>query len=263
MSANILFISENTLKSRTGMSEGIDGKQLKPQIKLAQDMYVQGALGSTLYMRLQSGIEANNLSIAESTLLNNYVTDCAIWYTMSLLPFSLGYQFFSKGVLQKTAEESSTPSRSDLELISNNYKQTAEFYKMRMVAYLRENYLLFNEYFSPGSGFDVIFPETKAYTSPIYLGGAYAPDLNRAFNNASASSVPLTIYVTPAAGLNSFIVPELNNRIVLIAMRSGQVKGVTNASTANSLYLQINMTTITLPAGDVTDNGELFSFTYR
>lgn len=263
MSANILFLSETTLKSRTGMSENIDGKQLKPQIKLAQDMYVQTALGSTLYMRLQSGIEADNLTVTETTLLNNFVTDCLIWYTMSLLPFALGYQFFSKGVLQKTSEESNTPSRGDLELISNQYKQTAEFYKMRLIEYLRENYLLYSEYFNPGSGFDVIFPETKAYTSPIYLGDRYAPDIPKAFTNSNSMGTPTTVYITPAAGLNSFIVPELTAKVVLIAMRSGQVKGVTNAPTTNSLYLQINNITVTLPIGDVTEPNELFSFTYR
>ena len=263
MSANILFISENTLKSRTGMSDNIDGKQLKPQIKLAQDMYVQGALGSTLYKRLQSGIEANNLSINEKALLDNYVTDCAIWYTMSLLPFALGYQFFSKGVLQKTAEESSTPSRSDLELISNNYKQTAEFYKIRMIEYLRQNYLQYAEYFNPGNGLDIIFPETKAYTSPIYLGGRYTQDVIKSFSNSSIINNAATVYITPAQNINSFIVPELANRIVLIAMRSGQVKGVTNAPTDNSLYLQINSTIVSLPLGDVTQPNELFAFTYR
>lgn len=135
MSANILFIGESLIKSRTGMSDAIDGKQLKPQIKIAQDMYVQPALGSTLYLRLQSGIEANNLGNDETILLDTYVTDCLVWYTMSLLPMALGYQFFSKGVLQKTADESNAPSRADLELISNGYKQTAEFYKQRLVNY--------------------------------------------------------------------------------------------------------------------------------
>jgi len=224
---------------------------------------VQPALGSTLYMRLQSGIEADNLSIQETTLLNNYITDCLIQYTMSLLPFALGYQFFSKGVLQKTSEESSAPQRKDLELISNQYKQNAEFYKMRIVEYLRENYLLYVEYFNPGSGFDVIFPETKAYTSPIYLGGSYAYDMSKAYSNTSAVSTPATTYVTPPAGVSSFVVPELSNRVVLIAMRSGQVKGVTNAPTSNSMYLTINNTTVSLPIGDVTEANELFSFTYR
>lgn len=262
MSANILFIGEDLLKSRTGISMAIDGKQIKPHIKIAQDMYVQPALGSVLYLRLQSGVEANNLNADEKTLLNNYVTDCLIWYTISLLPIALGYQFFSKGVLQKSAEESNTPSRADLELISNQYKQTAEFYKQRLIDYLRENYLLFSEYFNMGSGLDVIFPEKKAYTCPIYLGDNYFK--NCGMSNNSLSATPATVYFTPLVGINTFIVTELPpNSIILIATRSGMVKGITNAPTSNTMYLQINANTITLPIGDITQDGEIFSFTYR
>lgn len=263
MSYNILFINEQLIKSRTGISDAIDGKQLKPQIKLAQDMYVQPALGSTLYLRLQSGIEADNLNSDETVLLNLYVTDCLLWYTMSLLPFALGYQFFSKGVLQKTAEDSDTPSRSDLELISAQYKSTAEFYKQRLINYLKENYSLYSEYFSPGSGLDVIFPEVKAYTCPIYLGGSYTPTEARlsGSNQSNGSSTPIN--VVPSTGVSTFEVSALSGRTVIIAVRSGQVKGITNAATTNTMYLQINGTTVTLPTGDVTLDGELFIFTYR
>lgn len=263
MSANILFINEALLKSRTGISDAIDGKQLKPQIKLAQDMLVQPSLGSTLYLRLQSGIEADNLNTNETNLLNNYITDCLVWYTMSLLPMALGYQFFSKGVLQKTSEESQTPSRGDLELISNSYKQTAEFYKQRMINYLKENYSLYTEYFSPGSGLDVIFPELKAYTCPIFLGGAYVPSDQRMNGSTQQSGTTSTTYATPAAGVSTFNVLSIDGKTVLIATRSGAVKGITNAATANSMYLQINGAVVTLPTGDVTQDGELFSFTYR
>ena len=180
---------------------------------------------------------------------------------MSLLPFGLGYQFFSKGILQKTSEESNAPSRADLELIGNEYKKTAEFYKQRLINYLRENYLLFSEYFNPGSGLDVIFPELKAYTSPIYLGNVN--DGVRVFSNNATSGGATTIYHTPAAGDSSFSVGGLVNKVVLIAMRSGLVKGITNLPTANPMYLQIVGNVITLPTGDVTQEGELFSFTIR
>jgi len=65
MSKNILFITEQTFKDRTGASNNIDGKQLFPMIKVAGDIYIQPALGSALYKRLQSGVDANNLSINE------------------------------------------------------------------------------------------------------------------------------------------------------------------------------------------------------
>lgn len=263
MSANVLFIGEELLKSRTGISTAIDGKQIKPHIKIAQDMYIQPALGSTLYLRLQSGITASDLSDDESTLLNDYVTDCLIWYTMMELPFALGFQFFSKGVLQKTSEESNAPSRSDLELISNQYKATAEFYKRRMINYLKENYLLFYEYLNPGSGYDVIFPENKAYTCPIYLGGYDDSCGGGSYNNSLEMGTPITVYITPAAGLNTFNVTDLSDKTVIVATRSGMVKGVTTSPTTNSLYLQINNIVVTLPTGDLTQDGELFSFTYR
>jgi hypothetical protein len=265
MSANVLFIDETTLKSRTGISEAIEGKQLKPQIKLAQDMYVQTALGSTLYLRLQSGVEASNLSVNEKLLLNSYVTDCLVWYTMSLLPMALGYQVFSKGFLQKTSEESQAPSRADLELLESRYKSTAEFYKQRLINYLRENFSLYSAYYNTGSGYDVIFPELKAYTCPIYLGNDQPGYGNTRYsgNNTTGGS-PITLEITPGAGLSSFTITGLpSDGVVIIATRSGMVKGITIAATTNTLYLQINGTTCTLPTGDVTQAGELFTFTYR
>lgn len=265
MSANIIFINETTLKNRTGISDAIDGKQIKPQIKLAQDMYVQTALGSTLYLRLQAGVEADNLNASETILLNTYVTDCLVWYTMSLLPMALGYQFFAKGVLQKTSEESQTPSRGDLELIASSYKQTAEFYKQRMIDYLRENYTLYSEYFNTGSGYDTIFPELKAYTCPIWLGGEKADYANRSFSgNNVVSSGTTTLYITPGTGVTSFTITGLpSGPVILIATRSGMVKGITTIATANTMYLQINGSVCTLPTGDITGDGELFTFTYR
>jgi len=184
---------------------------------------------------------------------------------------ALGYQVFSKGFLQKTSEESQAPSRSDLELLSSNYKSKGEFYKQRLINYLRENYSLYSEYFNTGSGYDVIFPELKAYTSPIYLGRQNSENMNRSYsgNNATSGSV-ITVTVNPTIGATSFTIPGLvSSSVVLIAVRSGQVKGVTNAATTSTEYLQINGGTCTLPTGDVVGEsstagvGELFSFTYR
>lgn len=262
MSANILFINEALLKSRTAMSDAVDGKQIKPAIKVAQDMYVQPALGSTLYLRLQAGVEGDNLNNNEKLLLNTYVTDSLVWYTMSELVMSLGYQFFSKGVLQKTAEESNTPSRADLELIANEYKRKGEFYKTRLIQYLKENYTLYYQYLNTGSGLDVIFPETKAYTSPIYLGGQVIKTDSRGMNNSGRDATDF-IEVVPAEGVSSFAVPQISGKVVLVATRSGLTKGITINVTTNTAYLQIVGGTVSLPTGDVTLSNELFTFLYR
>ena len=170
MSKNIIFISEQLFKERTGASNQIDSKQLVPMIKVAQDMHIHPALGTTLYKRLQNGIENSNLTSLETDLLDNYITDALVWFTMSMLPMVMGFQLFSKGFLQKSSEESTAPSRSDLELIEQKYLSMAEFYKQRLIKYLQENETNFNEYYNFQSTIDNIPPDNDAYTCPIYLG---------------------------------------------------------------------------------------------
>lgn len=170
MSLNTLFIDETLIKSRTAISWGIDGKQIKPVIKLAQDKFIMPCLGSTLFNRLQEGIENDDINLDEKNLLDNYVTDCLLWYTIGEMVMMTSFQFFSKGVFQKTSEESNTPSKGQLELLERSYLSNAEFYKQRLIDYLRQNMELYPEYLTYTSGFDVIPPQIKAYTSPIYLG---------------------------------------------------------------------------------------------
>jgi hypothetical protein len=170
MSLNILFINETLIKSRTAISDAIDGKQIKPVIKLAQDKYIMPALGSTFYNRLQDGIEIGDLSQDEKNLLDNYITDALCWFTIAEMVISTSFQFFSKGVMQKTSEDSSSPSKGQLDLLERKYMSNGEFYKQRLIDYLRENSTMFEEYLTIGGGYDVIAPQIQAYTSPIYLG---------------------------------------------------------------------------------------------
>jgi hypothetical protein len=260
MSKNILFITETLFKERTGASTAIDGKQIFPIIKVAQDIYIQGALGSTLYKRLQTGIEDDDLTNDEKELLDDYVTDCLVWFTMSLLPMSMGFQLFSKGFLQKTAEESNTPSRADLELIEERYKKTAEFYKTRLIRYLQENYTKFWEYLNTTNTIDTIFPEQRAYTSPIYIGDETYPRLM----NSTSSTMTLNVANYIAVGNETtFDVNILAGRTVLVATRSGLAKVITNTTTNDMGYIQISGGVVTLPTGDIAGAGELFTFLYK
>jgi hypothetical protein len=62
MSRNILFISVQTIKDRTGLHANTDDKLINPEILTAQDMYILPALGSALYDRLQDGIMNQDLT---------------------------------------------------------------------------------------------------------------------------------------------------------------------------------------------------------
>jgi len=262
MSKNILFITEQTFKERTGASNSIDGKQLFPMIKVAGDIYIQPILGSTLYKRLQTGIDLNNLSVNEKTLIDDYMTDALIWYTMSMLPMTMGYQLFSKGFLQKTAEESQAPSRSDLELLEQKYKSMAEYYNTRMISFLKENYSLYSQYLNYGMGLDVIFPEDKAYTCPIYLGGSERRSA-RYVNSSSTTPSPNVATYVAVGNETTFTIVAMSGRVTYFASRGGLSKSITTTATSNTQYLQITSGIVTLPTGDIAMAGEVFTFLYQ
>jgi hypothetical protein len=135
-------------------------------------MYIHPLLGSGLYERLQDGIDANNLTADEVALLDNFVTDTLIYYVLSELPTGLSYQFYNKGLVRKTSDNTDQPQMQDLLDISARYRKRAEFYAERMVKFLKQNAAQgkYNLYLNPGSGLDAIHPDNSAYSTTIYLG---------------------------------------------------------------------------------------------
>ena len=176
MSKNILLISPISIKENTGVAGNIDEKNLYPEIKTCQDMYILPALGSALYDRLQTGIQLGNLTTDETNLINLYIKDCLIYYVLSELPMGLNFQFYTKGAIQKTGENTQQPSMQELIDISDRYKARAEFYKERLIKYLKQvtsNSGLFPQYLQPGSGIDTLIPENSGYTISIVLDDDY------------------------------------------------------------------------------------------
>ena len=171
---NTLFISVSSIKERTGLHANIDDKLVLPEIKTAQDMYIHPMLGTALYERLQLGIENSNLDADETILLDSYITDTLVYFVLSELPTGLSFQFYNKGLIRKTSDNSDNPQMQDLLDISERYRKRAEFYAERTIKFLKQNasqgkYVL---YLNPGSGLDAIHPEHDAYKTTIYLGNS-------------------------------------------------------------------------------------------
>lgn len=171
MSKNILMISVQMLKDRTAVHDNIDEKLVFPEIKAAQDMFILPLCGSALFNKLLTDINANTLAGNYKVLVDDYIIDTLANYVISELPLGLTYQFWNKGVAQKTTDSSVTPSMSDLFSVAAKYKRRAEEYAQRMRLYLRENApTMFPEYINPGSGVDTVIPERQGFSNPIYLG---------------------------------------------------------------------------------------------
>lgn len=190
MSLNILFISADTIKERSGLHYNVDEKLIKPEIKTSQDMYILPALGSALYNRLQDGISCNNLTCDEKTLLDDYVADTLVNYVLSELPQGLSFQFYNKGLIRKSSDNTDMPSMQDLIDIANRYRARAEFYKQRLIKYLKQNQTLYPLYLNFGAGIDAIQPDNDAYRASIWLGDDYCCKGERTFKELYQGNNP-------------------------------------------------------------------------
>lgn len=170
---NICFINVNTIKERSALHSNVDDKLILPEVLSAQDMFLLPALGTALYNRLQDGIENNNLTADEVDLLDNFITNPLVYYTLSELPVGLSYQFYNKGLVRKTSDNTDTPQMQDLIDVASRYRTRAEFYTQRLIKHLKQVSSTsdkFQEYVNYGTGVDIIKPERDAYQASIWLG---------------------------------------------------------------------------------------------
>lgn len=171
MSSNALLISPKTFKDRTPAHTNTDDKLIYPIIKVVQDFHVLPLLGSALFLKLQDGIENENLTGDYLTLRNEYLIDVMIWLIMAEMPDTLQYQYFNNGVETINADKSQGIDVTKLNALKTKYKSYAEFYIKRAMQYLRENAKAnFPEYIQVINTLDAIAPTATAYTCPIYLG---------------------------------------------------------------------------------------------
>jgi len=175
---NILFISVSDIKDRTGLHQNVDEKLIHPEILTAQDMYILPILGSKLYERLQDGIEDNNLTTNENKLLDDFIVPTLVYYVISELPVGLSFQFYTKGLIRKKDENQTEPDMQDLIDVANRYKIRAEFYRQRLLKYLKAEsaYNTYPQYNTTDARTDTILPHHQAYTTSFWLGDDYKKD---------------------------------------------------------------------------------------
>lgn len=177
MSKNILLISVDILKERTDIHGNVDPGLIYPHIKYVQDFYIKPILGSALFDKLLTLIDAGTIADAGNAdyklLIDEHLIDTIIWYVKSELQVDASFQTWNKGVVRKQGENTELPSMSELIDLANRFKNKAENYAERMKLWLIDQssrLQKYPEYTNPGSTVDTITPEQRNFTMPIYLG---------------------------------------------------------------------------------------------
>ncbi len=178
MSKNVLLIDVQILKDRTSIHTNIEDRLLKPEIKTAQDMFIEPVLGTPLFNKLINDIDTTGTTAGNyKTLLDNYIIDCLVWRTMQQLPYALSLQIWNKGVKVKDGDNDKSPTMSEMADLSNEYRIKAEHYENRLRMYLvKDKGVMFPESLTAGRTLDDILPKNYSYSMPVYLGDDYGID---------------------------------------------------------------------------------------
>ena len=164
-----LLISATTLKDRSGLHNNVDEDLLLPEIKFSQDSFIMPAIGSRMYEKIQIDIENNTLAGVYETLVDKYITDALVYHTLSQLPMGISYQFYNKGLVRKSSDNTDVPDMQQLIDIANRYQSRAEFYKDKLINHLKANPEDYPEYTAWSLTIEDIAPENHAYSVDIFL----------------------------------------------------------------------------------------------
>jgi len=181
-----LFISATRLKKDTALGGSVDDNLIMPYILLAQDMNILPVLGTDLYEALKTKINAGSLTGDYKTLMETYIQPALVQFSFSQLAPYLRLRFVNNAVVvMGVTEQSSSATYDDIKPLMDTATDAAEFYRQRMIDYLRNNSSLFPEYTSnTGSDLD---PTTRNYYSGINLDEA--PISNRMKNFLQGANI--------------------------------------------------------------------------
>lgn len=143
---NVLFVSEEKLKSFTSIHQSVSPVDLTPYVLQAQEIYLLNYLGQTFYNQLVAQIKAGTLNTPNRYLLDNFIGQLLCNYSFyHALPF-LSYKVFNKSVLKPNSETAPSIELDELKFLQSQVREVAESYVKQMQIYLNNNLNLYPAY---------------------------------------------------------------------------------------------------------------------
>ena len=144
--AQVLFVSPADVIKRTGINGNVDRDQMIQFIKIAQDIHVQGIMGTRLFEKFKTDIEAGNIPTNYQTLLDDYIQDMVIHYAaIEILPY-IHFKVANGGIYIKGAENGTSVTKEDLDYLVQKERDIAEHYARRFVDHMSFNNATYPEY---------------------------------------------------------------------------------------------------------------------
>lgn len=141
--ADVLLINRSDIMRLTPVNGNIDEDKFLGSIKTAQDIHLQPVVGTKLMDKCKQLVLDNTLddpvNVNYKELVYTYITPALCFWTMwDFLPF-MQYEIANGGVFQHNSENSATPSDESVTMLTQKFKDKAEFYSLVMSDYLCDN----------------------------------------------------------------------------------------------------------------------------
>jgi hypothetical protein len=141
-----LFITQKDIKRYSVLSGNVDPGKFLQYVEIAQNIHIESYLGTRLYERLQDDIINDTLAGDYLKLLNDYVKPMTIhWAMVEYLPFA-AYTVANNGVYKRSAENSETVDKGEVDFLTQKHRNTADNYTRRFVDFICFNLSKFPEY---------------------------------------------------------------------------------------------------------------------
>jgi len=145
-----LLVTRHDISVFTAANGNIDNDKLLPFINQAQDIHIQNYLGTDLYNKIQAEIVAGTLADPYLALLNDYIKDMLLhWSMVEYLPYA-GVNIANGGIYTKNPENSTALSKEHVDSLIEKSRTTAQFYTNRFIDYMQSGIAPSNfpEYYS-------------------------------------------------------------------------------------------------------------------
>jgi len=144
--AEALLIQTKDIKRFTFIDGNLDVDKILQFVKIAEDIHIQSYLGTDLFNKLKTDVEAGTISGVYLTLLETYVVPMLVHWTMvEYLPFA-AYNVTNKGIYKMSAENVETIEKNEVDFLIQKSRSLAENYSQRFVDYMVYNQSSFPEY---------------------------------------------------------------------------------------------------------------------
>jgi len=134
--AQVLLVRRQDILKLTPINGNVDTDKITPFIKSAQDIHIQDILGTKLFEKLIDGVQNDNLTADYNTLLVTYVQPVLCHLAAADFYLFHGYEIANGGIFRHQSENSTTPSKNEIDALVQRQKDIGDHYRRRLLDFL-------------------------------------------------------------------------------------------------------------------------------